>query len=88
MGFKTKFTRYREVKNWTHAESRDYLGWTLEGKASEYYATLVTRNEDIGFLDVLSKLEKRFGGVPSPDTAEMQLANSKQKPEESIEGLG
>ena len=80
LGFKTKFTRYREVKNWTHAESRDYLSWTLEGKASEYYATLVTRNEDIGFLDLLSKLEKRFGGVPSPDTAQMQLANSKQKP--------
>ena len=84
-GFKTKFTRYMEVKNWTHAESRDYLCWTLEGKASEYYATLITRNENIGFLDVLSKLEKRFGGVPLPDTAQMQLANSRQKPEESIE---
>ena len=85
LGFKTKFTRYMEVKNWTHAESRDYLSWTLEGKASEYYATLVTRNENIEFLDVLSNLEKRFWGVQSPDTAQMQLANSRQKPEESIE---
>ena len=74
-----------EVKNWTNEESKDYLSLSLEGKASEYYATLVTRNEDIGFPDVLSKLEKRFGGVPLPDTAQTQLANSRQQPEESIE---
>ena len=85
MGFKTKFNRYMQVKNWTHAEAKDYLCWCLEGKASEYYATLVTRNEDIGFLDLLTKLEKRFGGVPLPDTAQVQLMNSTQKPEESIE---
>ena len=85
LGFKTKFTRHMEVKNWTNEESKDYLSLSLEGKASEYYATLVTRNEDIGFPDVLSKLEKRFGGVPLPDTAQTQLANSRQQPEESIE---
>ena len=85
MGFKTKFMRYVQVRNWTLAESKDYLCWCLEGRASEYYATVVTRNANIEFVELLNKLEKRFGGVPLPDTAQVQLANSKQKPEESIE---
>ena len=77
--------RYYQVKHWTPDIAKDYLCWCLEGKASEFYASVVARNQAIGFQEILNKLEKRFGGVPLPDTAQVQLANSKQKPEESIE---
>ncbi|KAK3107571.1 hypothetical protein FSP39_017500 [Pinctada imbricata] len=85
MGFKHKFMRYLTVRNWTYAESRDYLCWCLEGKASEFYATLVSRNQDIGFLELLTKMEKRFGGMPLPDTAQEQLSNSRQRHDETLE---
>ena len=73
--------RYYQVKHWTPDIAKDYLCWCLEGKASEFYASVVARN----LQEIRNKLEKRFGGVPLPDKAQVQLANSKQKPEESIE---
>lgn len=85
LGFKHKFLRYAEVRNWTQQEMRDHLCWSLEGKASDYYASTVHREVDIGFNGLMQKLEKRFGGMQLPDTAQEQLANSKQKAEESIE---
>ena len=84
-GFKHKFLRYAEVKNWTFNEMRDYLCWSLEGKASDYYASTVQRNEGIGFNDILQRLEKRFGGILSSDNAQDKLSTSHQKADESIE---
>jgi hypothetical protein len=83
LGFKNKFNRYYQVRQWTPDEARDNLCWCLEGKASEFYATVVAQNQNIGFVELLTKLEKRFGGVQFPDTAQVQLSNSKQKPDES-----
>jgi hypothetical protein len=51
------------------------LCWCLEGKSSEFYASIMSRNQATGFQEIFSKLEKRFGGVPFPDTAQAQLAN-------------
>ena len=85
LGFKHKFMRYYQVKHWTPDIAKDYLCWFLEGKASEFYGSVVARIQAIGFQEILNKLEKRFGGVPLPDTAQLQLANSKQKPEKSID---
>jgi hypothetical protein len=73
------------VRQWTPDEAKDYLCWCLEGKASDFYATVVARDRNIGILELLHKLEKRFGGAQLPDTAQVELANSKQRPNESIE---
>jgi hypothetical protein len=73
------------VKPWTPEVAKDYLRLYLKGEASKFFASIVARDQAIGFQEMLHKLEKRFGGVPLPDTAQSQLANSKQKPEESIE---
>ena len=77
LGFKHKFMRYYQVKHWTPGIAKDYLCWCLKGKASEFYASVVARNQAIGFQEILNKLEERFVGVPLPDTAQVQLANSK-----------
>jgi hypothetical protein len=59
----------------------------LEGEASKFFASIVARNQAIGFQEIfhICKLEKKFEGVPLPGTAQIQLANSLQKPKESIE---
>jgi hypothetical protein len=54
-----KFSRYAEVSEWTEEEYRDQLCWCLDGKASEYYALLVERNQDMAYMDLILKLEKR-----------------------------
>lgn len=85
MGFKHKFIRFAEVNNWTLNEMRDNLCWSLEGKASDFYASTIQRHDGIGFNDLLEKLEKRFGGLIMPDTAQDQLSTSSQKVGETIE---
>lgn len=83
--FLQKFMRLAEVKNWRPQESRDYLGWCLEGRASEYFATVVTQNADIGFLQLMQKSEKRFGYKEIPETAQLKINSLMQANGESLE---
>ena len=64
--FYAKFSRYAEVSEWTEGECRDPLCWCLDGKASEYYALLVERNQEMVYMDLIRKLEKKvwFPGTP------------------------
>jgi hypothetical protein len=83
--FYAKFSRYAEVSEWTEGECRDQLCWCLDGKASEYYALLVERNQEMVYMDLIRKLEKRFGFRELPETAQVQLNNAHQTPDELLE---
>jgi hypothetical protein len=61
------------LKGWHNDEARDQLCWCLEHKASEYFANLIERNAFIAFDEIMDKMEKRFGNIPQPDTAQEQL---------------
>jgi hypothetical protein len=58
--FYAKFSRYAEVSEWTEGECRDQLCWCLDGKASEYYALLVERNQEMVYMDLLFHLPSRI----------------------------
>jgi hypothetical protein len=64
---------------------RDQLCWCLDGKASEYYALLVERNQEMVYMDLIRKLEKRFGFRELPETAQVQFNNARQTPDELLE---
>ena len=80
-----KFSRYAEVSEWTEGECRDQLCWCLDGKASEYYALLVERNQEMVYMDLIRKLETRFGFRELPETAQVQFNNARQTPDELLE---
>ena len=80
--FYAKFSRYAEV---SEGECRDQLCWCLDGKASEYYALLVERNQDMAYMDLIRKLEKRFGFRELPKRAQVQFHNARQTSEELLE---
>ena len=83
--FYAKFSRYAEVSEWTEGECRDQLCWCLDGKASEYYALLVERNQDMAYMDLIMKIEKRVGFRELPESAQVQFSNARQTPEELLE---
>ena len=60
-------------------------GQKLDGKASEYYALLVERNQEMVYVDLIWKLEKRFGFRELPETAQVQFNNARQTPDELLE---
>jgi hypothetical protein len=76
---------YAEVSEWTDEECRDQLCWCLDGKASECYALLVERNQEMVYMDLIRKLEKRFGFRKLPETAQVQFNNARPTPDELLE---
>ena len=60
-------------------------GPVVDGKASEYYALLVERNQDMAYMDLIRKLETRFGFRELPETAQVQFNNARQTPDELLE---
>ncbi|CAC5424769.1 unnamed protein product [Mytilus coruscus] len=83
--FFTKFARYAEVCEWGPQECKDQLCWCLEGKASEYYALITERDQEVSYRELVEKLHKRFGFKALPETARVQFNNARQTPEESVE---
>jgi hypothetical protein len=57
--FRLPYLLPAEVSEWTEGEYRDQLCWCLDGKASEYYALLVERNQDMAYKNLIIKIEKR-----------------------------
>lgn len=54
--FLVKFNRYADVSRWTTTERKDQLCWCLQGKASEFYTTIVSRDYGIDYFELIRKL--------------------------------
>ena len=55
----------------------------MDGKASEYYASLIQREPTIQYFDVVFGLEKRFAPEELPEVAQMHFNYARQNSEES-----
>lgn len=85
MSFKRKFKSYRQVLNWSETESKDYLLWSLEGKALDFVTVSATKIERYSFRKIVKKLENRFGVQELKETSKAKFRQASQKPEESLE---
>ena len=83
--FQQKFTSYAQARGWPRYQCRDYLCWCLEGKASEYFATLMEREPGLPYVHVMEKMKKRFGLKEIPETAQVKLSRLRQDQGESVE---
>ncbi|KAL8574972.1 hypothetical protein ACOMHN_064503 [Nucella lapillus] len=85
LSFKQKFESYKSVLCWFSQESRDYLGWCLEGKALDFFTMVTQMGTDQSFHQVMKKLETRFGTVELVETVRIQFQQSSQQTDESYE---
>lgn len=85
MSFKRKFKSYRQVLNWSETESKDYLLWSLEGKALDFVTVSATKIEEYSFRKIVKKLESRFGVQELKETSKAKFRQACQKPDESLE---
>lgn len=83
--FFVKFTKYADVSHSTTAERQDQLCWCLDGKASEFYTNIISRNQDIDYFDLVRKMEKRFNFVDLPETLQVQFLGVHQNVGEKLE---
>lgn len=85
LAFKRKFTRYATAAKWTEEECLDALCWCLTDKASDFYALVTERRDDMTYFELLRKLEKRFGQKELPETAHARFLQATQTSDEELE---
>ena len=84
LSFKKKFNSYRKVMKWSETESKDYLMWSLEGKALDFF-TISSDIEKYSFRRIIKKLEARFGVKELTETSKVKFQQASQRPDESLE---
>ena len=84
LSFKRKFNSYRKVMKWSETESKDYLMWSLEGEALDFF-TITSDIERYSFRRIIKKLEARFGVKELTETSKVKFQQASQRPDESLE---
>ena len=69
---------------WSETESKDYLMWSLEGKALDFF-TITSDIERYSFRKIIKKLEARFGVKELTETSKVKFQQASQRPDESLE---
>ena len=82
--FKKRFDSYRKVMKWSDTQCKDYLIWSLQDKALDFF-TVSIDFERYSFRKIMKKLEKRFGVQELTETSKVKFEQAHQEPEESIE---
>ena len=85
LSFKKKFDSYRKVMRWSEEESKDYLIWSLEGKALDFITITKIDLEKYSFRKIMKKLETRFGVKELTETSKAKFRQAFQKQDESLE---
>ena len=70
---------------WSETESKDYLMWSLEGKALDFFTITTTDIEKYSFHRIIKRLEARFGAKELTEMSKAKYCQAYQKPEESLE---
>ncbi|XP_048249022.1 uncharacterized protein LOC125378153 [Haliotis rufescens] len=83
--FYMKFQRFARSQAWNEEEKLDKLCYCLAGKAADFFALLLERDEFISFQGMVKKLERRFGKRSPAETAQLQFPNLRQGSDESLE---
>ena len=85
LSFKRKFDSYRKVMRWSEEESKDYLMWSLEGKALDFLTITKIDLEKYSFRRIMKKLETRFGVKELTEISKAKFRQAFQKQDESLE---
>ena len=85
ISFKRKFDSNRKVMRWSEEESKDYLMWSLEGKALDFLTITKIDLEKYSFRRIMKKLETRFGVKELTETSKAKFRQAFQKQDESLE---
>lgn len=78
-----KLSSYADASHWT--ERQDQLCWYLDGKASDFYTIIVSRDRQMDYFDLIRKLKKRFNFFDLPDTLQIQFMGGHQNTTEKLE---
>lgn len=70
---------------WSEAESKDYLMWSLEGKALDFLTITKTDLRKHSLRRIMKKLEIRFGVKELTETSKAKFRQAFQKQDETLE---
>ena len=80
--FISQFMVHAEENHWTEAKRKKMLLLSLRDSAADYFTMVDMPNRT--FMDMVQKMEKRFGKKELPETLRVQFAGLKQDAEEDL----
>ena len=83
--FKQRFESYIAVLKWEESECKDYLFWSLEGKALDFATLQMRLSNNFSFRQLMDKLEIRFGSLELTETSRLDFQQASQDHNESLE---
>nr|XP_054775547.1 uncharacterized protein LOC129284057 [Lytechinus pictus] len=83
--FIAKFQLYAQESQWNLRQCKNNLCYTLEGEASKFVASILERDSNVPYRDLVKKLEKRFAMRELPEVSQMKFTYARQAPEEPVE---
>ena len=82
--FYSKFTAFAEDSGWSPKQRRNQMWWCLQGQGSDYYTSLLERNPNASYEELVYRMEKRFGAMDPPEVVQMEFARARQSTEETV----
>ncbi|XP_013398410.1 uncharacterized protein LOC106164909 [Lingula anatina] len=82
--FRCMFQSYREVNGWTDSQCKDFLHWSLKGKALSFFTKLTRSNPLITFPALMNKLDIVFRKEYIPETSRAEFHQAAQLPTETL----
>ena len=79
-----KFTAFADENGWSPQKRKNQMWWSMQGVSSDYYSTLLGRNPNLSYAELILLMERRFGAHDPPEVAQMEFARAHQLPEETI----
>ena len=69
--FFKKFSTFADEQGWDAKERKNHLCYSLDGKASDFYASITEKEPDLEYFDLVSKLERIFDFQELPETVQL-----------------
>ena len=76
--FKQEFDRYADAADWSIAERRDALCWSVVGKAGDFYGLLMEMDDSMPYMKIRREFDKRFPVKKSSETLRAEFQSECQ----------
>ena len=82
--FYAKFANFASHCGWSPEERKLQLCLCLEGRAADFYCSLMDHEPYLEFADIIQRLRKRFDYRDLPETSQLEFASARQTSKETV----
>ncbi|GFO15993.1 hypothetical protein PoB_004249800 [Plakobranchus ocellatus] len=79
-----KYEHFARDQSFSVQQAKDYLFWSLAGRAADYYFLLICLHNNFEYIQITWFVEQRFAPQCQRETTFLSFQNARQKKGESL----